>query len=319
MRKLFAEIVGNDRLSARLLQFIISSMSSLFAKLKSIPFGFKSLLIESKLIFFIYRTKGDKITRRETELIRSNLEALKKISPVLLTCSIPIFGYLPSIIALRYPKQLLSEHFWNDEQRKKFYSEEVSQRRLFREEFLSTINQSNFKSGMSCITLSDMSPLSIRTLAGANSICSSIWLLDWAPTFLLRQWLERRGQELLTDDQLLTEEGIVNLSENELQLACLRRGVDPLCQLNDLDEKLSQLRSSLSLWLHVAGSDSRAPTATAIARILFLAALGQPNSDPNDHGECPDADRVPPQHTQQMGKYPRDMSSSTCSCAKPRL
>ena len=82
----------------------------------------------------------------------------------------------------------------------------------------------------------------LKSLAGANGICSSQTALKFAPSFLLRRWLKSRSRELIVDNTLLQIEGVNELDTIELQNACVRRGLNPCVSSQNVDTLKKQLQ-----------------------------------------------------------------------------
>lgn len=110
----------------------------LWSQIKSIPGSSKKMYIETKQAYRIKHVKGisplrsilDYRTRYEHELVRSNAESLIKFGTFFLIQLPPIVGYVVVVIAMQYPKYLLTHHFWTSEQLTKFREEEYLQRQV---------------------------------------------------------------------------------------------------------------------------------------------------------------------------------------------
>lgn len=120
--------------------------------------------------------------------------------------------------------------------------------------------------------LSALSKLHLRSLAGANTICSSQIVLNLAPSFLLRRWLNSRANELVLDDTLLQQEGLDSLDTIELQNACLRRGLNPCTATQSADS----LKSHLSRWI-ASPVAKRCRDEKPVSAVLLLHATAIPD------------------------------------------
>lgn len=119
-------------------------------------------------------------------------------------------------------------------------------------------------------TLDSLPTQHIVTLAGANGICSTQMILNNSPSALLKLWLRARAEEIARDDTLLYSEGINELTPDEVQLACLRRGLNP-CVTQGFDK----LKDYLSRWIESPLS-KHARTATPIPTSLLTHATALP-------------------------------------------
>lgn len=73
----------------------------------------------SKDLAFESRTVAD-LSHRELVNYMSTPQALRKMTPFLLISSVPFAQYVTLPLAFWFPKQLLSRHYWNIEQRTRF-------------------------------------------------------------------------------------------------------------------------------------------------------------------------------------------------------
>ena len=221
-----------------------ASARSFFKRIGQIPTGFKRLFLETKDAVVLYTKKQTQsiknLRRRDEELIRENFASVQKLIIYFFLQLPPIIGIVPTIVYLRYPRQLLTRHFWSDEEFKSYAVEEYKERRIHAEKLshlLENIPKIDPKTDetipSACVTyhlplqLDKLSAEHIKTLAGANGICSTQFMLNYTPTIVLRSWLKARAMEIALDDRLLANEGLHELSQHDLQTACLRRGLNP--------------------------------------------------------------------------------------------
>lgn len=199
---------------------------SLWTRIKSIPKGFVKLYHETKSVNLL---KDQLVTtRKENELIRSNVESLKKIVLFFFIQLPPVIGYFPMIIALHYPKQMLTHHFWTDEQKQQFLAEDFQNRKYHARLFAKEIANYKDKGRKEPTTVEDIESHHLRLLAGAHSIFENHFALSITPAFLLRYWLNQRGHWVIKDDLKLIEEGTDKIERLDLQHIAVTRGLNPL-------------------------------------------------------------------------------------------
>jgi len=276
-----------------------SSASYFVAFARNVPKGFYKLYVESKDVLRLklnYVTNKNKsLTREELEKIRANSESLRKVGVFFVLQSTPIVGMLPYFVAIKFPRQILTHHFWSEEQKVSFLKEEFKERRdhavtlrklLELEGVLLNFSLSgDGKSGYSLEALSDaLSTISsldgktedhIRALAGAVGVCHSQFILSSAPTFMLRRWLTKRANEILLDDNHFIghSNSPPQLNTVELFEFCKRRGFDCSQLTENNHDYDSILINNFHQWIQQAEAllikNSQATTTT----ILYLIAL----------------------------------------------
>lgn len=216
-------------------------------QIRQVPSGFKRVFVDTHRLYKLWKQKGFRkvnLSREEFEFKRETISSIAKLGVYFILQLPPIIGILPTIVALSFPRQLLTHHFWSESQREQFMMEEYFERRRFSKklEEVSTVRElqaaANFE-------LRNISTLKLRYLAGANGVCNSLFVLNYSPRMLLIRWIENYAHDILTDDELLEVEGTEKLSSIELQIACLRRGGDHYNNHNDL----GKLRSYLESWI----------------------------------------------------------------------
>lgn len=249
-----------------------AQLQKLFAQFKIVPTAFKSIYRDSvSSIKAQYRAeyKGEKLTRREVELIRTNLGEMSRAILLGVFAAPPIIGYLPLILAFSYPRQLLSKPFWSEEQRNSFFNDEFQERKEATQELQKFIkhpsdqaqNSTSFLSSIGSAPISTLSSAHINTLARANAIFNIPFLYHVIPKPGVTFLLSRRAKEIHADDLLLETEGIADLSYTELQIACLRRGFHP-------GKPIEELRQTLSSWTSIKNMHIQSKTTTASNRPL---------------------------------------------------
>ena len=71
------------------------------------------------------------IPYRAQELQYHYRQAIQKVTPVVLFCMIPIVGYLPMLLAILMPRQLLSYHFYNQYEILNYNQQQYQQRKEY--------------------------------------------------------------------------------------------------------------------------------------------------------------------------------------------
>lgn len=268
-QKLLHRIRGNTPHYLRNQTRTLSLNGGIFEQIKSLPGGFKAFFLDAKEAFKV-RNKPEK-SRREVELIRTASESFVKVSLLGLLYLIPIVGNIPVIIALGYPRHLLTRHFWSAEQHKEFMLLDYQETKEARAQLLRLITNSEnrhilpsefhkFKNGET-LSLEMLSPLHVVTLAQATGLIGNAKMQRILANFpsLVSHLLRKRSQEIAHDDILLladghglvdkahvtAEGGRVGLSLMELREACLRRGADP-------SQNEAAMKHFLGQWLRSA-------------------------------------------------------------------
>jgi hypothetical protein len=252
-------------------QKVVSTMTirTFFNKVKVIPYGFKRVFQEMKVVTRILKSHHlhkQPLNRHDNALVRQHFAALRKLSLFFLIQIPPGIGYIAIAFALRYPRQNLTHHFFDNNPQKlqKFLRDEFLDRNsnsLQLLPFYPSMHRSSISKQQRSVTLADWhnllnTPIDekqqsiddlshreyISLLAKSNMICDSVMSVTVTPSLLLRYFMSVRAKEVVQDDLLLLKEGIDGLSVYELQQAALRRGFRPV-----EDEAL--LKSQLHLWL----------------------------------------------------------------------
>jgi hypothetical protein len=90
-----------------------------FRRLKDMAWRFwngtKGLMSDQKTAVQL-ALKYDQLCRREKEFIRNAKSDVIKILPVLILFCIPFIGYAAPLLAFRYPRRFLSQHFFTAKQ-----------------------------------------------------------------------------------------------------------------------------------------------------------------------------------------------------------
>lgn len=168
--------------------------------IKKVPHGFYVLYEESKISASVVSMKWSAsalITRHEKNLLRSNVDSLKKISVFFALQAVPIIGTIPILVALKYPRHILTHHFWTNEQKVIFHMDESMERHQY-SHVLSALTAEEKDLGIQ--PLEFVSRNHLELLSGAIGITSHKIVLKLAPAFMLRSWLRKRAKEIAEDD-----------------------------------------------------------------------------------------------------------------------
>ena len=245
-------------------------------RVSQIPSWFKKVYVETKQVNSLNSKKKflrlKNLSRNEEELIRTNRLALSKLVTFFFAQLVPIIGYIPLFVYFSYPRQLLTPHFWSDEEKSSFPVVVYTECRVHADELAKLLKSQDAITLKS--SLDTLSKPHLKCLAGANGICSSQTALKLAPAFLLRRWLASRSRELVLDDTLLQIEGVDNLDTIELlQNACLRRGLSPCISSQ---KNVDVLKEQLQRWIEtpvVRACQDEAPASSAL--LMHVTALPQ--------------------------------------------
>jgi hypothetical protein len=229
-----------------------------FRQAKQIPVGFKNVFNETKDSVAIRRKRyaGASLSRRQEMILKNNSEALGKLSFFAISQIIPFVSWVPVIVALSYPRYLLTSHFWNDEQKKKFRQSEYAERRQYALQLRNFIGLGQsplsdrmplFQTGGQLSSLALLSSDHIKLLAGANATHES-FVHRFMPTYLTRLAMEDDAAFILRDDILLRKEGVDDMSFEELEDALVKRGLNPI--LSDEATHVLEMKQCLTNWLN---------------------------------------------------------------------
>lgn len=228
-------------------------MKSVIQKVTSVTSGFGKVYADCKTL---YGLKGKVLNRRERELARVTEATVRKVGVLFILQLPPVIGLLPIALALTYPKQILTSHFWTEEQRKQYREEDWEETIKYAQMSMKDVNSvylstksdvsSAFSADMTELTSDDfgrlrtwqklfldtkyhvsIAPEDLKTLS-RSLLSSGIDALDNAtPVSLVRHWMASRAKEIISDDLLLIKEGINDLSTDEMRLIAMRRGFSP--------------------------------------------------------------------------------------------
>ena len=308
--------------------------------MKNTTNGFVLLFKETKdaaKVIFNQSSKSSSLlksmTRTEVEFLRSNRESVKKMAGFFVLQLVPILGYVPIVVGLFYPRQVFSHHFWSDEQKLLFLSEEFEERRqhsvnLARElNFLSVQSSKDFllllRSQLDSIprdrlALKEISSAHLTALAGAVGVCSNKAVLVLSPNILLRYWLSKRAREITEDDSYILNnmtatDVLVTVDRAPLSLLeqiefCRRRGFDCSSLLTlELTTTPPTSSSSPSSIAPITGNNDVIPQKNEVIRpervvldacirdwVSATSDLVKDRGDPEGSGNLKDHHHLPP-------------------------
>ena len=206
-------------------------------KFKNITNGISVLYKEAK---YVYKLDKTSLNRRNSNLVVEHYNDLKKVGAFVVVQAVPIIGWFPIIFAMIYPKQILTKHFWSNEEYDTFIKEDHKDRLQYGQDLNKYITNNNIN--IEKTQLSTLPYEHSKLLAGANQIFTNQIFQKLAPNIACQTFLKTRALEIRKDDELLNSEGINDLTLRELQIANSRRGLDPT---KDHDTLKSQLQSWL--------------------------------------------------------------------------
>lgn len=230
--------------------------------------------------------KNKSLSRKQTELIRSNSQALKKMIGVGAVVALPFVGNFFLIVCIKYPRELLTTHFWSDEDYVRYIEMESNERRDGAKLLLQTISKANSRVGLklqhvvdlaqSCSTLTSNKYL--HSLGHCHSIFANKNILNvvftHSPSFLLHHLLNSRIHEIVADDALLYTEVVVQgngeLDHKELLLISVRRSL-PI--LNDTIAMMENLKIYLETVHSLQQRGTRAQHSSALLPMIALLPI----------------------------------------------
>jgi len=246
------------------------------------------VLISSNSIFKLSRQELDVYFRMPSEMFR--------VGPTLLLSALPGFQYIIFPIALKFPKHLLSSHFWSLQEKHQFAIEAQKKRLLNQRPVLRHL-QSNlenirdqrqneickeilFKLGsgsqptvpeiMRIKPLFESDPFSIKAMHGPHikSLCRLHGLRTW---IFNRGRLFDRAEMLYVMDMCLMRDGIFNLDTAELKTACFLRG------LNAANTSHDDMVEFIQQWLSIS-STIQPHSYALLLHLPILLAYNNPNN-----------------------------------------
>ena len=248
-----------------------------------LPGGFKKLFIETRdgLPLRRRRENGEILCRRDEIMLFKNSKALRKLALFAVVQTVPVAGWLPIIIALTYPRELLTSHFWSDDEKETFFLKEYSERchcAIQMKNHLDKCCQPDLStfipSTQSFPSLRFLPRTHLMLLAGANATHGNCITHRFSPTFLTRYLMEQKAAFILKDDDFLRAGGLDDMTVDELQEALLLRGYNP--SLGETFTDLHQFKESLRGWLRAHDSEKRTGhMVNSASYILHAVALSE--------------------------------------------
>ncbi|RYG93899.1 hypothetical protein EON65_58255, partial [archaeon] len=213
---------------------------NIIQSIRHIPKGIGRLYNDTKLLLDLKSQIKPQLKRKEREHIRITSAALKKAGLFVLLQAPPVIGLLPIFIALTFPRQLLTHHFWTVADHQKYLEEEFAERKDASEQFLLHYPTAHTNPMSLPTTLTDWmtelrNPVNLTislhepypSLSRCNYMFSIPILNCILPSFYLHQRLLAHSEEIIKDDQDLHREQMQMESRMDLQLAAVRRGFNP--------------------------------------------------------------------------------------------
>jgi LETM1-like protein len=230
---------------------------------KQLPGGFRKLFNETRvgLALRSQRSKGETLSRREEIMLFKNSKALRKLALFAFVQTIPVAGWLPIIIALTYPRELLTSHFWSEDEKESFVMQEYLERCQYAKEMENQLDQrcqppyqsTSFPNAYSSSSIFLLPRTHLKLLAGANATHGNIITHRFSPNMLTCYMMEQKAAFILRDDVFLRTEGLDDMTVDELQEALLLRGYNPT--LNNAETDLHHFKETLRRWLRAHDSD----------------------------------------------------------------
>lgn len=205
------------------------------------------------------RQKNPK-TRAEVELIRENNESLVPTVFLALSQFVPVLGNLPVLLAISYPRQMLSKSYWDDNLLTTIRNEEYAEKEASRQILLNIIGN-KISRQYQPPPVNELQREHLVHLARANALYANSFVYKTIPPFtsistiFIRNKLSKRVQEIQADDEMLVamsaNGGLESMASQELLTACTRRGASPTLQR---DELIAYLLNWLSSSVHKTSS-----------------------------------------------------------------
>ncbi len=267
----------------------MQSLRQLYGEIRGFRWsGFKVLFNESLLcgkLLYQKDFKNKLLNRKETELIRSNSQALKKMIGVGAVVALPFVGNFFLIVCIKYPRELLTTHFWSDEDYVRYIKMESIERRDGANLLLQAIPKATNIVGLklqqivdlaqSCNTLTTNKYL--HGLGHSHSIFTNKKMLNFVfthfPPFILHHLLNSRIRDIVSDDALLYEEVIKGKSEldhKELLLISVRRSL-PI--LDDTIVMMQNLKIYLEMVHNLQQRGTHAQHTSALLPMIALLPI----------------------------------------------
>ncbi|CAF4933202.1 unnamed protein product, partial [Rotaria sp. Silwood1] len=259
--------------------------------------GFKLLFIETKIAFRLLRQvlNGHTLTRRERKQFTRTAADLFRLVPFSVFVIVPFMEFTLPIFLKLFPNMLPSTFQEADklqEKLKKQLKAKLEVAKFLQDTLEDTALKSKKKRSDDTLTtqfaefmnkirstgvqpsteeIMKFSSLFENKLTLDNldrpqlvGLCKLLGISTIGPDYYLRFTLHLKLRNLEADDKLIEDEGINNLTVEELQAACRERG------MRSLGVSVERLRSQLQQWLDLHLNKRIPSTILLISRALYL-------------------------------------------------
>jgi hypothetical protein len=171
---------------------------------------------------------SQRFTYSEVQFIRLTIRSAKKVGFFFIIQLVPIIGYLPIAIALLFPKYILTEHFWTNEQKQLFFKQDWEMRHKHSFNLLQLWPKcDSFPThSLSSSIIDENHYLQLLLQTNGYFMNTPSWLVSVLPVSYKISLLNQRVYEIINDDYLLRKEPIkeVDISKYKLWKALITRG-----------------------------------------------------------------------------------------------
>ena len=222
---------------------IVSKLKVFWAQAQAVPKSCMVVLRETRAVLQIKNKPLAERNRFENELIRCNGESLKKFVAFFILQAPPGLGIVVIYFALKFPKYLLTHHFWNEEQLCVFRRDEFDTRLKYSKYF--KMNGDSDINYMKCL----QSGYNICRFASAHGIfhyegINNKEMYSLLPKWFVRNRLLSKVQDIIIDDIYLWTE------KNNQVVDVNGDTVIDVQQLESKSRKMLQRFNKLTLWDH---------------------------------------------------------------------
>jgi len=295
------KILNDSTVTMRLVKRIENWSPSMAKYARLSVFGCKYLYKDVLLLLSAYKkyysSDLSSLTYAELEIKYRLPLQLIRLTPILILWPVPFTNLFLFPLAFLFPKYLLSEHFWTDDQLKEYWIEEKT--KLFEHnirvfEHLSLMAEEcsddmllKWFRVIECLGAGGISPV--------DDIIQAIPVFTMFPyhfstlprqhiTVLLKMYNIHRGWRRrvrlkklaqyiqLMDKAIESEGGPIKLNDRQLQWACLFRGLNPFSSSRET------LVSYLESWMKISSKIDN-DSLSCILHCQVLLALNRPEND----------------------------------------
>ncbi|CAF1471626.1 unnamed protein product [Adineta steineri] len=259
--------------------------------------GFKLLFIETKIAFRLLRQvlNGGTLTRRERKQFTRTAADLFRLVPFSVFIIVPFMEFTLPIFLKLFPNMLPStfkEADKENEKLKKQLKAKLEVAKFLQDTLEDTALKSTKKRSDETLTAQFAEFMHKIRSTGAHpsteeimkfsalfenkltldsldrpqlvGLCKLLGISTIGPDYYLRFTLHLKLRNLEADDKLIQDEGIDNLTVDELQAACRDRG------MRSLGVSIERLRSQLQQWLDLHLNQRIPSTILLVSRALYL-------------------------------------------------